>query len=283
MTAPSDNDRLLASPSSGAGASLYDALGLGASATAGEIRKAYFRLSLKTHPDRCPGDKEATKRFQSLQKIYGVLSDPEKRRLYDETGITDADDPEAFAEDRCASLRAFYKKSFKEVTGDAIDRFKDEYQGSDEELGDVLAYYAEFEGDMDEVFRHVMLSEVEADGDRFVKMVEDGLEDGRLAVRFEKYEAWRQKLGKAKKKGKGKGKGGKDGGVTGKSKDRKLKGEVGGDDLARAILAKRSRSSTTGGGFSDFAAKFGVADDEDPLVDDAAFRAAQERLFKQKD
>ena len=279
MTATSDNDDLLASPSSGA--SLYDALGLSASATAGEIRKAYFRLSLKTHPDRCPGDKEATTRFQSLQKIYGVLSDPEKRKLYDETGITDADDPEAFAEDRCASLRAFYKKSFNEVTGDAIDRFKDEYQGSDEEMGDVLAYYAEFEGDMDEVFRHVMLSEVEADGERFVKMVEDGLEDGRLAVRFEKYEAWRQKIGKAKKKKKkGKGKG-KAKGATGK--DRKHKAEGGGDDLARAILAKRSRSSTTGVGFSDFAAKFGVADDEDPLVDDAAFRAAQERLFKRKD
>jgi DnaJ homolog subfamily C member 9 len=274
MTATSEKDLLA---SSSPGASLYDALGLGASATPGEIRKAYFKLSLKTHPDRCPDDPDATKRFQSLQKIYGVLSDPEKRKLYDETGITDADDPEAFGEDRCASLRAFYKKSFNEVTGDAIDKFKDEYQGSDEELGDVLAYYAEFEGDMDEVFRHVMLSEVEADADRFVKMVEDGLEDGRLAVRFDKYEAWRQKIGrvrKGKKKGKGKG-------ATGKHKRHKAEGD--GGDLAQAILAKRSRSSTGGGGFSDFAAKFGVVDDEDPLGDDAAFRAAQERLFKQKE
>ena len=275
MTATSDKDPLLSSAS---GASLYDALGIGASANAGEIRKAYFKLSLKCHPDRCRDDPDATERFQALQKIYGVLSDPEKRKLYDETGITDADDPDAFSEDRCASLQAFYRKSFNEVTGDAIDRFRGEYQGSDEELGDVLAYYAEFEGDMDEVFRHVMLSEVGADGERFVGMLEEALKDGRLAVRFEKYETWRRKIARAKTTKKAK--------TTKTTKTtKKAKKATAGDDLAQAILAKRSRSSTTsasGGGLADFAAKYGVAGDEDPLGDDAAFRAAQERLLKRK-
>lgn len=283
----SEKDPLL-SPSS-SNASLYEALGLPATATAGEVRKAYFRLSLLVHPDRNPDDPDATKRFQSLQKIYGVLSDPEKRRLYDETGITDADDPDAFSEDRCASLRAFYRARFKPVTRDAIDDFKRDYQGSEEEVGDVLAYYIEFEGDMEEVFRHVMLSDVEADAARFVQMIEEGLADGRVAVRFETYEVWRRKMEgkmrKTKKARNGRRQGNGETKKTKRSNKRGGKEERGGvDDLAHAILARKTSSTRGGGGFADFAARFGVTamDGDDPLGDDATFRAAQEQLLKRR-
>ena len=264
-------DNLLAASTSTSSTRLYEAMGLSKTATPAEIRKAYFKLSLKVHPDRNPDDPDATARFQSLQKIYAVLSDPDRRKLYDETGITDADDPDAYSEDRCESLRAFYKAAFKEVTGDAIDEFKETYQGSEEEEAEVLSRYTEFEGDMDELFRHVMLSEPEDDSARFSEMIERALEGGRLTVRFGRYETWREKLSK-KKKSKGTS--------TKKTtrKNKKNESAAGDFDLAAAILAKRPRSESQTG-LGAFASKYGVDLPEDPL-DDAAFEAARARLTK---
>lgn len=43
-----------------------------------EIRKAFHRLALALHPDKNPGDASAVEKFQTLQKVYGILSDPDK-------------------------------------------------------------------------------------------------------------------------------------------------------------------------------------------------------------
>lgn len=65
---------------------LYEALGVGRSASASEIKKAYRALTRKYHPDKNPGDTAAEDRFKSVSTAYDVLSDPEKRTLYDEFG-----------------------------------------------------------------------------------------------------------------------------------------------------------------------------------------------------
>jgi len=64
----------------------YSTLGVDRTADATEIRKAYRRLARKFHPDVNPGDKEAEEKFKDLQEAYAVLSDPEKRRKYDQLG-----------------------------------------------------------------------------------------------------------------------------------------------------------------------------------------------------
>ena len=64
----------------------YKILGVQRSASAEEIQKSYRKLAAKLHPDINPDDKQAKKRFQELQKAYEVLSDPEKRKLYDQLG-----------------------------------------------------------------------------------------------------------------------------------------------------------------------------------------------------
>ena len=64
----------------------YKALGVDKNATPEDIKKAYRKLARKHHPDLNPNDKEAHKKFQQLNEANEVLSDPEKRKKYDQYG-----------------------------------------------------------------------------------------------------------------------------------------------------------------------------------------------------
>ncbi len=64
----------------------YDVLGVPRDATPEQIKKAYRALAKKYHPDRNPGDRSAEARFKQVQEAYDVLSDPQKRALYDRYG-----------------------------------------------------------------------------------------------------------------------------------------------------------------------------------------------------
>uniref|UniRef100_A0A8D2IRU2 DnaJ heat shock protein family (Hsp40) member B8 n=1 Tax=Varanus komodoensis TaxID=61221 RepID=A0A8D2IRU2_VARKO len=62
----------------------YEVLGLHQNASQEDIRKAYHKLALKWHPDKNPYNKEeAEKKFKAVAEAYEVLSDPQKRSLYD--------------------------------------------------------------------------------------------------------------------------------------------------------------------------------------------------------
>ena len=62
----------------------YQIMGVARDADAATIKKAYRRLVKECHPDTHPGDKQAEERFKLISEAYSILSDDEKRKLYDQ-------------------------------------------------------------------------------------------------------------------------------------------------------------------------------------------------------
>ena len=66
----------------------YDTLGVARSASDADVKSAYRKLAKQFHPDKNPGDEKAAERFKEIGEAYAVLSDPEKRKMYDQFGHT---------------------------------------------------------------------------------------------------------------------------------------------------------------------------------------------------
>lgn len=82
-----------------AGDSLYKVLGLEKGASQEEIKKAYRKLALRHHPDKNPDNPEAAEKFKEINNANSILSDENKRRIYDEYGSMGLYVAEQFGED----------------------------------------------------------------------------------------------------------------------------------------------------------------------------------------
>lgn len=164
----------------------YALLNVPRSASSVQIRKAYFLLARRVHPDRNPSP-DAAAAFQALQKAYGILSDPAKRRLFDKTGCTDQDS-EAFWE-----AYQQYRTIYPEVNKEDIEAFAKKYRGSEEEKEDLRKFYNEKGGDVSTLQAHIMLSRPE-DAKRFVAFFDSEINNGGLD-HTEAYEQTKSRCG----------------------------------------------------------------------------------------
>ena len=64
----------------------YELLGVGRTASADDIKKAFRKLAMQHHPDRNPGDKQVEAKFKDISEAYDILKDDQKRAAYDRYG-----------------------------------------------------------------------------------------------------------------------------------------------------------------------------------------------------
>ncbi|MBX7057306.1 MAG: molecular chaperone DnaJ [Leptospirales bacterium] len=102
----------------------YEVLGVGRQASKEEVKKAYRQLAIKYHPDKNRGNKEAEEKFKEATEAYEVLSDDEKRRVYDQygkAGLGGAGGPGGFG------YKAY--TDFSDIFGDIGDIFSEFFGG----------------------------------------------------------------------------------------------------------------------------------------------------------
>ncbi|MCY4232641.1 MAG: DnaJ domain-containing protein [Bacteroidetes bacterium] len=92
---------------------LYSVMEIRPSASPEEIKTAYRQLAQRYHPDRNPDDDQAEERFKQLQQAYSILSDPTRRKAYDQLRRTRNTDPSPiFVDDLFTSIGDFFEELF---------------------------------------------------------------------------------------------------------------------------------------------------------------------------
>ncbi|GAB7340252.1 hypothetical protein MBLNU457_6716t1 [Dothideomycetes sp. NU457] len=158
----------------------YKVLSLEKDATPDQVKTAYRKAALKHHPDKAsPEDKDtAHTKFQEIAFAYAVLSDERRRKRYDTTGRTEET---LDLEDDEFDWSTFYREQYANViTSEAIEKFSNEFKGSEEEKDAILQAYTESEGDMDFVYESVMLSDPAEDDERFRQIIKTAIKDGEV-------------------------------------------------------------------------------------------------------
>ncbi|KAF2137663.1 uncharacterized protein K452DRAFT_312257 [Aplosporella prunicola CBS 121167] len=223
----------------------YAVLGVDKDATPDKIKSAYRKAALKHHPDKAQDKEDAHVKFQEIAFAYAILSDERRRSRYDRTGRTDES---VDIEDDDFNWADFYKAQFEDVVNEAaIDKFKNEYKGSDEEKGDLIAAYNKFEGNMNKIYQVVMLSNPLEDEDRFRGILDATIEDGTITSHkkyAEESEASIERRKKyARKEKKAAEKYGNE--LNEKKKSKKAKGDGDLGDLAALIQQRQKGRAST--------------------------------------
>ncbi|KAK4692375.1 hypothetical protein P7C71_g4815, partial [Lecanoromycetidae sp. Uapishka_2] len=155
----------------------YEALEIETTATSAEVKSAYKKLALRHHPDKVHPDvrNAANVKFQEIAFAYAILSDERRRKRYDTTGNTSES---LHLEDDDFNWNDFFRAQWSDhVTGKTLKTFKDKYQNSEEERSDVLAAYTLAKGDLNAIFKQVMLSNPLDDEERFRGYIDQAIGD----------------------------------------------------------------------------------------------------------
>ncbi|KAF1740895.1 hypothetical protein MXB_4774 [Myxobolus squamalis] len=176
----------------------YDILGVSRNSSEDQIKKGYRKLALKVHPDRVEQHlvDEANKKFQALSRISSTLLDPEKKSIYDETGLTEE---LLLGFDENTDWYQFWRGMFPAVTKENIKNAELAYRGSQEELNDIKNSYIKNSGDILKIINDTIFTSI-SDIDRVKNIIDQMIENNEIPV-FEMYKNYNQtKIKSAKRK-----------------------------------------------------------------------------------
>ena len=147
------------------GEDLYSLLGIKKTANNSEIRKAYRRLVFLCHPDKNKTDPDASSKFANITRAYKILSNPESKKIYDETGEYDEENQ---GEINITETLTYFRKIYSPKD---IENFEKKYVGSKDEEDDLINFYNENGGDIKNILEWIPFSKNE-DVERYVKIYE---------------------------------------------------------------------------------------------------------------
>ncbi|CAH2053932.1 unnamed protein product [Thlaspi arvense] len=239
---------------------LYEVLGVEATATPQEIRKAYHKLALRLHPDKNKDDEEAKEKFQQLQKVISILGDEEKRAVYDQTGSVDDAD---LSGDVVDNLRDFFKAMYKKVTEEDIEEFEANYRGSESESKDLIELYKKFKGNMSRLFCSMLCSNPKLDSHRFKDVIDEAIAAGEVKS-TKAYRKWAKEIAEIKP-------------PTSPTK-RRRKAKKGAEKDLYALISQRrdERKEKFDTMFSSLVSRYGSNADSEPNEEE--FEAAKRKL-----
>ncbi|MCL7023116.1 hypothetical protein MKW94_012536 [Papaver nudicaule] len=249
--------------------SLYEILGVENTASHQEIKKAYYKLALRLHPDKNPDDEEAKEKFQQLQKVISILGDEEKRALYDETGCADDAD---FSGDVAQNMQEYFRTVFKKVTEADIEEFEANYRGSESEIKDLKELYQKHKGNMNRIFCSLLCSDPKLDSHRFKDILNEAIAADELKE-TKAYKRWVQQVNETKPPTDP---------LRRKNKSKKLpKAES--ENLLAVITQRRSqRKDQFDSMFSSMVSRYSGSKSEAAEPSEEEFEAARKRLESEK-
>lgn len=268
----------------------YETLKIENKATDAEIKKAYRRLCLVHHPDKLQGkteEEQALSRveFEKIQFSHLILSDPKKRKRYDDTGsLEDIGDSDF-------DWFEYFSNTKTEINEESIAMDKKLYQGSTDEEEDIIESMVQSDGDFLYLFEAVPHTEVTEDEEkRLFKIVSKLVEDGVLETskNWETYQKKRKTLFKKLLKSQ----------KSEASEADELKKQIAGkrkleseDDLKQLIQSKKKQSmddliarmeAKYAGGSKKKSSKSKKPKKSDYDIDDAEFEKLQKKMGLRK-
>ena len=160
-----DSKEDISSESNPQSPNLYTLLRVDKTATNAEIKKAYRRLVFVYHPDKNKTDPDAGSKFANITRAYKILSNPDSRKIYDETGDYDDEDEGKI---NISETLNYFRKIYSPKD---IESFQKKYINSKDEEEDLINFYNTNGGDIKKILEWIPYSKND-DVPRYIKIYE---------------------------------------------------------------------------------------------------------------
>ena len=235
---------------------LYSLLGVEKTATNAEIKKAYRSLVFVYHPDKNKTDPDAGSKFANITRAYKILSNPDSRRIYDETGDYDDEDEGKI---NIAETLNYFRKIYSPKD---IESFHDKYINSKDEEEDLINFYNSNCGDIKKILEWIPYS-TNDDVQRYIKIYEK-LFKKKTLTKTKKFDETKNKVELLKEDAE-----------EAKQAEKEM------DNLTKAIIGnKRKRNFSNY--LDNLKERYAKDEDDDGEIDDAEFEKIKSTMGKKK-